>query len=105
MGKPQVGQFTTAAAAAPGLFTGGADLAGTIGLQAGTPAFAVTYFQSGGGQSLAVSYQSPDVAKQLIPAASLRYLPGSAAWPQKPPLCKRIDNRPAFFAGRDLKNT
>ena len=52
---------------------------GTIGLQAGTHLLTVTYYQDGGGDQLSVSYQGPGVAKQLIPAASLRYVPASLA--------------------------
>ena len=52
---------------------------GTIGLQAGTHAFTVTYYQDGGGDALGVSYQGPGVVKQAIPAASLRYVPASAS--------------------------
>ncbi|WP_162268259.1 PA14 domain-containing protein [Hymenobacter sp. PAMC 26628] len=44
--------------------------AGTIGLQAGTHAITITYLQNGGGQSLAVSYQGPNLAKQAIPATA-----------------------------------
>ena len=51
---------------------------GTIGLQAGTHALTVTYYQDGGGDQLSVSYQGPGAAKQAIPAASLRYVPASA---------------------------
>ncbi|OUJ71422.1 PKD domain-containing protein [Hymenobacter crusticola] len=52
---------------------------GTIGLKAGTHAFTVTYFQNGGGQVFAVSYQGPNIAKQLIPATALRRVTGAAA--------------------------
>lgn len=45
---------------------------GTIGLEAGTHAFTVTYFQNGGGQSLDVSYQGPTLPKQLLPTTALR---------------------------------
>ncbi|OUJ68392.1 PA14 domain-containing protein, partial [Hymenobacter crusticola] len=51
---------------------------GTIGLQAGTHAFTVTYFQNGGGQVFSASYQGPGLAKQLIPAAALRRVTGAA---------------------------
>ena len=52
---------------------------GTIGLQAGTHLLTVAYYQDGGGDQLSVSYQGPGVSKQAIPAASLRYVPASAA--------------------------
>jgi len=48
---------------------------GTIGLQAGTHAFTVTYFQNGGGQVFSASFQGPGLAKQLIPASALRRVP------------------------------
>jgi hypothetical protein len=52
---------------------------GIIGLKAGTHAFTVTYFQNGGGQVFTVSYQGPNIAKQLIPATALRRVTGAAA--------------------------
>jgi hypothetical protein len=51
---------------------GNSEKSGSIGLKAGTHAFTVTYFQSGGGQSLNVSFQGPGVPKQAIPASVLR---------------------------------
>ncbi|WP_324679525.1 FG-GAP-like repeat-containing protein [Hymenobacter sp. GOD-10R] len=51
---------------------------GTIGLQAGTHAFTVTYFQNGGGQVFSASYQGPGLAKQVIPAEALRRVTGAA---------------------------
>ena len=48
------------------------EASGVIGLRAGTHAFTVTYFQNGGGQNLAVSYQGPSLAKQVVPASALR---------------------------------
>ncbi|UYZ63631.1 PA14 domain-containing protein [Hymenobacter weizhouensis] len=53
------------------------ELSGSIGLQAGTHALTVTYFQAGGGQTLSVSYQGPGVSKQTIPASALSWGPGS----------------------------
>ena len=44
---------------------------GQIGLRAGVHALTVAYLQGGGGQNLSVSYQSPALAKQLIPATAL----------------------------------
>ncbi|TGE04530.1 malectin domain-containing carbohydrate-binding protein, partial [Hymenobacter fodinae] len=51
---------------------GNSEKSGSIGLKAGTHAFTVTYFQSGGGQLLNVNYQGPGVPKQVIPASALR---------------------------------
>jgi hypothetical protein len=51
--------------------------AGAIGLKAGTHAFTLTYFQSGGGENLRVSYQGPNEAKQPLPLASLHRVPTS----------------------------
>ncbi|WP_310393909.1 PA14 domain-containing protein [Hymenobacter sp.] len=48
-----------------------AEKAGTIALKAGTHALTVTYFDRTGDNVLAVSYQGPGLAKQLIPAAAL----------------------------------
>ena len=59
---------------------GAQDRSGQIGLQAGTHALTVTYFNRGGGKSLSVSYAGPGVAKTLIPATALRRAaPASAA--------------------------
>ena len=44
---------------------------GTIALEAGKHAIRLTYFQAGGGLGLEVRWQGPDLAKQLIPNASL----------------------------------
>ena len=43
---------------------------GTIGLKAGKHAITIPYFEGGGGQTLAVSYSGPGVAKQVIPASA-----------------------------------
>ncbi|TGD80858.1 malectin domain-containing carbohydrate-binding protein, partial [Hymenobacter wooponensis] len=51
---------------------GNSEKSGSIGLKAGTHAFTVTYFQSGGGQSLNVNFQGPGVPKQTIPASVLK---------------------------------
>ncbi|OUJ69900.1 FG-GAP-like repeat-containing protein [Hymenobacter crusticola] len=51
---------------------------GTIGLQAGSHAFTVTYFQNGGGQIFSASYQGPGLAKQVIPTSALRRVPVAA---------------------------
>ena len=57
----------------------------TIGLQAGTHALTVTYYQDGGPDQLSVSYQGPGLAKQLIPTASLRVvLPTALRTPENP---------------------
>jgi hypothetical protein len=45
--------------------------AGTIGLQAGTHAVTLTYFQGQGGGRLTVFYQGPDGVRRLLPASSL----------------------------------
>ena len=58
---------------------GAQERSGTIGLQAGTHALTVTYYQDGGGDQLSVSYQGPGLSKQLLPSASLRYVPASAS--------------------------
>ncbi|GGE96521.1 PA14 domain-containing protein [Hymenobacter cavernae] len=55
------------------------EASGAIGLQAGTHAFTVTYFQNGGGQNLAVHYQGPSLVKQAIPASALRRVVNGAA--------------------------
>jgi hypothetical protein len=52
---------------------------GTIGLQAGTHALTVTYFQSGGNANLSIGYEGPDGVRHLLPAASLRRIPSLAA--------------------------
>jgi PKD repeat protein/glucose/arabinose dehydrogenase len=51
---------------------------GTIGLQAGTHALTITFFENDGGQNLQVSYAGPSLAKQLIPAAAYKRLATSA---------------------------
>ncbi len=48
---------------------------GTIGLQTGTHAFRVVYFQSGGGETLNVSYEGPSISKQAIPNSAFRRIP------------------------------
>ncbi|MBC8085219.1 MAG: PQQ-dependent sugar dehydrogenase, partial [Hymenobacter sp.] len=45
---------------------------GTIGLQAGTHAFTVTFFERAGGQVLNVRYAGPGITKTLIPASALK---------------------------------
>jgi hypothetical protein len=52
---------------------------GTIGLQAGTHAMTLNYFQSGGNASLGVYYQGPDGVRRLLPAASLVRVPAVAS--------------------------
>jgi len=52
---------------------------GTIGLQAGTHAITITFFQNGGGQVLSASYQGPNLAKQVIPAAAFKRVANSTA--------------------------
>ncbi|GGE93908.1 hypothetical protein GCM10011383_00740 [Hymenobacter cavernae] len=51
---------------------GGREAAGTIGLQAGTHAFTVAFFENDANQILQVSYAGPSLAKQLIPAAAYK---------------------------------
>jgi hypothetical protein len=51
--------------------------AGTIGLQAGTHAVTLTYFQAQGGAKLTVFYQGPDGVFQLLPASSLVRVPAA----------------------------
>ncbi|WP_324672205.1 N,N-dimethylformamidase beta subunit family domain-containing protein [Hymenobacter sp. GOD-10R] len=66
------------------------EASGTIGLQAGTHAFTVTYFQNGGGQNLTVSYQGPSLGKQVIPASSLRRV---AQGSNQPPVANAGSNQ------------
>ncbi|RZK42735.1 MAG: T9SS type A sorting domain-containing protein [Hymenobacter sp.] len=55
---------------------------GTIGLQAGTHAITITYFQNGGGRNLLISYFGPGLAKRVVPASSWsRSLPSIANVP------------------------
>ena len=49
---------------------GALEQSGTIGLQAGMHAISIGYFQQGGGNVLTVSYSSPAMAKQVIPASA-----------------------------------
>ncbi|WP_324671426.1 PKD domain-containing protein [Hymenobacter sp. GOD-10R] len=51
---------------------GDVEQAGTIGLQAGTHAITIAFFENDGGQSLQVSYAGPSLAKQAIPAAAYK---------------------------------
>ncbi len=51
---------------------------GQIGLKAGRHAITVTFFQQGGGQSLAVSYDGPGLSKTLVPVSAL-YIQGSTS--------------------------
>ena len=52
---------------------------GQIGLQAGTHAVTVVYFQNGGGQTLEVRYDGPGQGKQLIPTSAWRRTSGLSA--------------------------
>jgi hypothetical protein len=53
--------------------------AGTIGLQAGTHAVTLTYFQGQGAGRLTVFYQGPDGVRRLLPASSLVRVPALAS--------------------------
>ncbi len=50
---------------------GGQDVVGAISLKRGKHAFAVTYFEAGGGEELSVKWQGPGFAMQNIPAKAL----------------------------------
>ncbi|OUJ66164.1 PA14 domain-containing protein, partial [Hymenobacter crusticola] len=51
---------------------GDVEQAGTIGLQAGTHAITIAFFENDGGQNLQVNYAGPSLAKQAIPAAAYK---------------------------------
>lgn len=50
---------------------------GTIGLKAGTHALTVSFFQGSGGQGLQVSYEGPNIGKQIIPATAYYRVPST----------------------------
>ena len=57
---------------------GSQERTGQIGLQAGTHAITVTFFERGGGQVLNVSYAGPNLSKTTLPAMALSHA-GTAA--------------------------
>ncbi|WP_324670561.1 PA14 domain-containing protein [Hymenobacter sp. GOD-10R] len=61
-----------------GLHDAGKWQSGSIGLQAGTHAFTVTYLQQGGGQVLNLAYEGPGQGRQSVTGNMMRRVNGSS---------------------------